>query len=57
MDQPKSKLPRPFAVARESFLIFAFWDMSLQTALILFVAVPVGAILAWRLIKRMIGLA
>jgi hypothetical protein len=55
------KVPRPLAVLRESFLIFAFWDMSLQTALICFVAFPVGAVLLWRLtmfsVKRLIGLS
>jgi hypothetical protein len=49
MFQSKWKIPRPLAVLRESLLIFAFWDMSVQTALIVFVAVPVGAILLWRL--------
>jgi hypothetical protein len=55
------KVPRPLAVLRESILIFAFWDMSLQTALIVFVALPVGAILLWRLMlnlsKRIVGFA
>jgi hypothetical protein len=49
MFQSKRRIPRPLAVLRESFLIFAFWDMSVQTALIVFVAIPVGAVLLWRL--------